>query len=116
RLLHQESGIWVDRTSSLDPIAQVVCATTSTLSPFVAASSPGAPPMPPVISSPVSGSLTSSIVPITGAGLPGATIMIYDAAIAIGSTTAGPTGTFGLTVNLALGPHTLTATQTAAGG
>lgn len=34
KLYHYEAGAWVDRTSSLDTVEQIICATVSTLSPF----------------------------------------------------------------------------------
>jgi hypothetical protein len=34
KLMHQEGGTWVDRTVSLDTVANVICAAVSSLSPF----------------------------------------------------------------------------------
>jgi hypothetical protein len=34
RLFHEEGGVWVDRTTSSDPVAQIVCGDTTSLSPF----------------------------------------------------------------------------------
>ena len=44
RLLHRESGVFVDRTAagSPDPVANVICAETTSLSPFVIAADRGA--------------------------------------------------------------------------
>jgi hypothetical protein len=34
RLFHEEGGVWADRTTSFDPVAQTVCGETTSLSPF----------------------------------------------------------------------------------
>jgi hypothetical protein len=34
RLFHEEGGVWIDRTTSVDPLAQTVCGETTSLSPF----------------------------------------------------------------------------------
>jgi hypothetical protein len=38
RLLHAESGVWTDVTTSLDTVAHVICGEVTTLSPFAVAS------------------------------------------------------------------------------
>ena len=34
-LFHLENGVWVDRTTSIDPVNMIVCGTVTSLSPFV---------------------------------------------------------------------------------
>lgn len=38
RLLHDEGGAWVDRTTSIDTVSNIICATVTSLSDFVLAS------------------------------------------------------------------------------
>ncbi len=85
-----------------------------------------APPPPPAIAlAPVSDSgavgdgVTNVTIPtITGSGIPGNTITLYDGAAPVGSATVGATGTWSATPAALLGDglHTLTATQTSPGG
>lgn len=37
RLMHLEAGVWTDVTSRIEPVAQVICGLTSSLSPFAVA-------------------------------------------------------------------------------
>ena len=55
-------------------------------------------------------------VTVSGTGVAGDTITLYDGGKAIGTVVVASNGTWSLTVKLALGTHTLTATQTLAPG
>ncbi|MGA8222072.1 MAG: putative Ig domain-containing protein [Candidatus Acidiferrales bacterium] len=69
-------------------------------------------PPPPTITSPSSGSsLTTSSVTITWTGMAGASVTILDGATPIGTSTADSNGNFNVVLTLAIGSHTLTATQ-----
>jgi len=71
-----------------------------------------APPAP-AITSPTSGfSTTNTTVAVSGTSLPNASISIRDGASMVGSTTANGTGNWATNVSLAIGTHSLTATQT----
>ena len=71
------------------------------------------PPNPaaPTISAPVTATMFSSVL-LNGTGVAGNAITLYDGTAAVGATTIAADGTWSLTLNLALGAHTLTATQT----
>jgi hypothetical protein len=70
-------------------------------------------PTPPTIASPASGySSTNSIVAVGGTGLSGATVTILDGTTAVGTGAADTSGDFTVSVTLAIGVHSLTATQT----
>ena len=56
QLFHYESGAWLDVTVSLDPVAQVICGSVNSFSPF-AIFQPGGDTTPPVIVASVNGSL-----------------------------------------------------------
>jgi hypothetical protein len=49
---------------------------------------------------------------VKGTGDAGDTIRLYDGTTLVGTATVGADGTWSVTVNLAVGSHTLTATQT----
>lgn len=51
---------------------------------------------------------------VTGTGVAGAVVTLYDGTKAVGNVVVGSGGTWTLTVKLATGSHTLTATQTVA--
>jgi YVTN family beta-propeller protein len=73
-------------------------------------------PPAPTITSPTSGSITmNSSVTVTGTGTPGASVSILDGTTPVGTSTADSGGNFGASLTLAIGPHTLTATQTVNG-
>ena len=55
-----------------------------------------------------------SFVTVSGTGLAGAVITLYDGTKAVGTVVVGAGGTWSLTVKLSSGSHTLTATQTLA--
>ena len=54
---------------------------------------------------------TTSPVIVSGTGVAGDTITIYDGATAIATVVVGAGGTWSKTVSLGVGTHTLTATQ-----
>lgn len=76
------------------------------------------PPEPPVINTPVNGSITNSnIVAISGTSNNACTIVVYDGAAALGSTTASTDGTWSFVSNaLSDGQHTFTARCLTSGG
>ncbi|HKI92083.1 MAG TPA: Ig-like domain-containing protein, partial [Gaiellaceae bacterium] len=68
------------------------------------------PPVAPTLSAPA----VAPVAPLAlgGHGVAGDTITLYDGVTAIGTTTVAGNGSWSLTVSLALGTHTLAATQT----
>jgi len=75
-------------------------------------------PAPPVISSAAVGSVSHSSATVTvgGTGAAGETITLYDGSTVVGTATVASNGTWTLSVHLASGSHTLTATQTLTAG
>ena len=70
-------------------------------------------PNAPAITSPASGfSTTSPSVTVTGTGVSGASVTVLDGPTTVGTGTVSSAGSFGVTVTLAVGPNSLTATQT----
>jgi hypothetical protein len=53
---------------------------------------------------------------VSGTGVAGDTVTLYDGATAVGTATVASTGKWTVTVQLASGTHTLTATQQLPGG
>jgi len=67
----------------------------------------------PAITSPASGfSTTNSSVTITGTGVIGALVAVLDGTTTVASIPVDPAGNFSVTVTLAVGANSLTATQT----
>jgi Bacterial Ig-like domain len=77
-----------------------------------------AQPAPPVITSFAVGSVShsSANVSFSGTGVAGETITLYDGSTNVGTVTVASNGTWTLTVKLASGTHTMTATQTLTAG
>ncbi|HVN60288.1 MAG TPA: Ig-like domain-containing protein, partial [Gaiellaceae bacterium] len=78
-----------------------------------------APPPPPVINAgPAIGTVIHSAanVTFTGTGVAGHTITLYDGTTNVGTVTVASNGTWTLTVKLASGTHTITATDTQTAG
>ena len=77
-----------------------------------------APPPPPVISSFTTPAPTHTTTNVTfsGTGVAGETITLYDGSTAVGTATVASNGKWTLTVKLAAGTHTMTATQTLVAG
>ncbi|PZF53890.1 hypothetical protein DEJ23_14060 [Curtobacterium sp. MCSS17_008] len=76
-------------------------------------------PAPPVITSPEEGgTVTTGTPPITGTGEPGTTVTVRDGEAVVCTTTVAADGTWTCTPLVPFGPgtHTITATQTGAGG
>jgi hypothetical protein len=97
----------------IDPVSGFVSASSASVVVTV-----GAQPAPPAITgatTPVA-TRSSSPVTLTGTGLAGKTITLYDGGTAIGSAVVAANGTWSLTVRLTPGAHTLTATQTVVAG
>jgi len=70
-------------------------------------------PTAPAITSPASGfSTTNPLVIVTGTGMPGASVAVLDGTTQVGTGTADGAGNFSLSITLAVGAHSLTATQT----
>jgi hypothetical protein len=70
RLLHDESGTWVDVTTSLDTDAHVICGAVSSLSPFAVASEfPPTTTSTSTTSSTSTSSTTSTTIPATADAL-----------------------------------------------
>ena len=90
---------------------------TSQLSATVTTTVYAQPPAP-LMNQPSVGSVKKNIAPVTvtGTGVTGYTITLYDGATVIGTTTVLANGNWTLTVNLASGTHSLTATQTQVAG
>jgi hypothetical protein len=93
------SGFWSPASSSV------------TVKAFV---DPGAPAILSV-STPANTHKTSSVT-LTGTGVAGQTIVIYDGSYGINTVTIGAGGTWTTTVSLAVGSHVRTATQSPAAG
>ncbi|MDX6469430.1 MAG: large repetitive protein, partial [Gaiellaceae bacterium] len=75
-------------------------------------------PAAPAIGSAVPGkvSRSSTSTSVSGTGVAGDTVTLYDGATAVGTATVASTGKWTVTVQLASGTHTLTATQQLPGG
>ena len=73
-----------------------------------------AQPAAPVITSVSAPARTTTTTPVTvkGTGVAGETITLYDGSTVLGTATVASNGTWQLTVNLGVGVHSLTATQT----
>jgi hypothetical protein len=69
------------------------------------------PPKITFVSTPAT-TTTTAPVTVRGTGDAGDTIRLYDGTTLVGTATVGADGTWSMTVNLAVGSHTLTATQT----
>ncbi len=69
------------------------------------------PPAPPAISSPAPATISSSVT-LSGSGAAGDLVTLYDGGLAVGTVTVASNGSWSLAVTLALGAHTLSATQT----
>jgi hypothetical protein len=88
---------------------------TSPTSGFTSAASVGAtikawaPPAAPVITG---SSRFLSYVTLSGTGIAGQQMTIYDAGVAVGSATVGASGTWSFTGRFASGAHSFTSTQT----
>jgi len=78
------------------------------------------PPQPPPVinANPAIGTVSHSAanVTFTGTGVAGETITLYDGTTNVGTVTVASNGTWTLTVKLATGTHTITATQTLVAG
>jgi len=75
------------------------------------------PPAPAIVSVSTPAATTSTTpVTVTGTGVVGDTITLYDGATLRGTTVVAADGTWTLTIQLGVGVHSLTATQTAAPG
>ncbi|MGI8788302.1 MAG: carboxypeptidase regulatory-like domain-containing protein [Pyrinomonadaceae bacterium] len=84
RILHNEDGVLIDRTSSRDFAARRICATVTSLSPFIVTSAA----VPTAASVIVSGRVLTP----SGRGLMNATVLLTDAT---GATRSTRTTTFG---------------------
>lgn len=71
KVLHLESGVWVDRTSSRDFSTRTLCAQTPTLSPFAIVSSPSAPTAAEV-------TVSGRVANYRGRGISGAIVRMTD--------------------------------------
>jgi large repetitive protein len=96
-----------------DPVWHLTSVKSSTVTVTVYA-----PPPPPLISSVAVGTVShsSANVTLSGTGVAGETITIYDGSANVGTVTVAANGTWTRTVNLASGTHTITATQTLTAG
>ena len=126
------AGTWAIATGTLAVGGHTLTATQTDAYSDVSAASTALPltiypvPVPPStpVLSPASDSgtlgddITNDQVPsLTGTGTAGDTVVIYDGTLDVGSGTVSPGGTWSVAVNmLALGGHTLTATQSDPGG
>ena len=95
--------------SQTDPVSHVTSSRSASMIVNVYAQ-----PAPPTIASVSTPAATKKTSPVTvgGAGAAGDTITLYDGATAIGTATVASNGTWSMTVQLAVGAHTLSATQT----
>jgi hypothetical protein len=74
------------------------------------------PTAPAILASTLPAVTTSSAaVTVSGTGDPGDSVTLYDGSRSVGTTTVAGDGTWSLTVNLGVGGHALSATQTAPG-
>ena len=96
---------------SLTATQTLVAAVTSAPSAAVSVTVYPPPPAAPSIATPAPAT-TSSTVTLTGGGVAGNTITLYEGAAVLGTATVAADGTWSLTVSLTLGAHTLSATQT----
>jgi hypothetical protein len=98
---------------------QTVNGDTSIASPPVTVTvNPGTPPSPPTLSAPATVTASSSgtaNLTANGTGVAGSVVQIFDGSSAISTVSAGPTGGYSSALTLAVGTHTLTATQTVNG-
>ncbi|WP_460792691.1 beta strand repeat-containing protein, partial [Micromonospora sonneratiae] len=72
---------------------------------------------PPTITSPTNGQTTGETPTISGTGIPGATVTVTESGTVIGTAVVAPDGTWSLVpaTPLAVGDHTITATQESGG-
>ena len=103
-------GTHVLTAKQVDPVSGGVSSSSSAVTVTV---NPPAPPITSVSTPAVT--TTSSPVTVTGTGDVGDTVNLYDGASKIGTVVVGAGGTWTLTVSLAVGTHSLTATQTTPG-
>ena len=95
-------GVHTFAVYQTDPVSNLSSTTTS------ATTTVFAPPSAPTISGP---SISDQTVPLSGSCVSGDTVTIYDHGIAI-ATTSCSSGSWSITLTLAVGSHTLSATQT----
>ena len=99
--------------SQTDPVSTFTGAATATATVTVYAT----PPAPAIVSVSTPAATTSTTpVTVTGTGVAGDTITLYDGAAARGTAVVAAGGTWTLTIQLGVGVHSLTATQTVAPG
>jgi hypothetical protein len=103
-------GTHVLTAKQADPVSGGVSAMSSNVTVTV---NPSAPPIVSVSTPAVT--TTSSPVTVTGTGDAGDTVALYDGATKIATVVVGAGGGWTLTVSLAVGTHSLTATQTTSG-
>jgi hypothetical protein len=121
-LFHHANGVWTDITTSVDPIAKVVCGTTDSLSPFVLgqpdrpAPAPTPVPTPPPAAAPIPAAQAITFtLPVSG--LVGSTVSLAGTAssgLAVTYTSGTPAvcTVAGSTLTLvATGTCTVTASQ-----
>jgi len=69
------------------------------------------PPVAPTISAPAPATISSSVT-LSGNGVAGDLVTLYDGSTAIGTVTVAANGTWSKTVTVGLGAHAISATQT----
>jgi Ca2+-binding RTX toxin-like protein len=96
-----------------DPVSTFASSPTGNV--YVQVYTQPAPPVVKTVSSPAP-TLSTSPFTVTGTGVAGETITLYDGGVAVGSATVSYNGSWSITASLAPGTHVLTATQTVAAG
>ena len=114
-----DDGTWVITTPTLADGLHSLTATQTNPAGTTSSASPALPltidtvtPAAPALASGTGLLGTTSTPVITGTGAPGDTVTLYDGTALAGAGTVAADGTWSVTTTLALGPHSLTATQT----
>ena len=106
--VHLPDGVYsMSATESMNGLSSAPSAATSVTVVTVA--------MPVILFPPGGFSTNNAALTVTGTGLPGAPVSVYDGANLLGTATASSSGKFSLPVKLSNGAHQLTASEMSGG-
>lgn len=119
-LYHLVSGISTNITTSTDTVNQIVCGTTTSLSPFAIFSATGPVSTTTTLTSSVNSATVGQTVTLTAlvtpslVGTPTGTIAFSDGSTVLGTASLGSSSSASITTTmLGAGPHSITATYSA---